>query len=365
MPQLENGYVRIADELLEALMKIRISGEARQVFDAIMRKTYGWQKKWDTISLSQFEEMTGISRSHIIRARKKLLDMNLIIAKKGNDSNVSYSIQKNYKEWKPLPKKATLREGTTITMKDIKEKIRKRDGYKCFICNKEQGIKLLPVHHIDYNQGNNDDSNLITLCTTCHARTNSNYDYWKELLSKKIMEYLLPKKEMLIAKKGNEGVPKKAIDITQKGNGGVPKKGHTKDTNTKDTTKDTITKDKGLSKPTKRKIKKPTNPNVKIFLDDFFNTFKAKTGAPYLIVGKDGALIKRLLGTYSLEELQKLKDLFFNSTDEFIVKAGYSVGIFFSQINKIVSGQSGRYSGIEEWTREMEEKVKEEEEDGR
>lgn len=264
MPQLEDGYIRIATELWEAFMKIRIPGEARQILNAIIRKTYGWQKKWDTISLSQFEKMTGIKQPNIVRARKKLLDMNLIIIKKDNKDNVSYCIQKDYHKWRPLSKKITL--------------------------------------------------------------------------SKKIMA---------VIKKDNESLSKK-ID--------------TKDTNTKDTN----TKDKTLvDKSTKKKIKKPTNPNIKLFIDGFYNSFKEKTGAPYLVVGKDAGLVKRLLGTYSLSGLSLLKDRFFSIEDPFIEKAGYTIGVFSSQINKIISGKSGRYSGIQEWVKEMEEKVKKESEDGK
>ena len=58
-PQLENGYIKIATELYDALCGIRIPGEARQVFDVILRKTYGWNKKKDAIALSQFVEATG------------------------------------------------------------------------------------------------------------------------------------------------------------------------------------------------------------------------------------------------------------------------------------------------------------------
>lgn len=264
MPQLEDGYIRIATELWEALTKIRISGEARQVFDAIIRKTYGWRKKQDVISLSQLEKMTGLKHVHIIRARNKLIKMNLIVTQKGNTGNVSYYIQKNYHKWKPLPKKVTL--------------------------------------------------------------------------------------------------PKKVINITKKGNRGVPKKVDTKDT----ITKDTITKDKTLvDKSTKKKIKKPTNPNIRLFIDGFYNSFKEKTGAPYLVSGKDGSLVKRLLGTYSLSGLSLLKDRFFSIEDPFIEKAGYTIGVFSSQINKIISGKSGRYAGIQEWVKEMEEKVKKESKDGK
>ena len=44
-PQWENGYTKIANEILESLARIRINGEARQVLDVIIRKTYGYGKK--------------------------------------------------------------------------------------------------------------------------------------------------------------------------------------------------------------------------------------------------------------------------------------------------------------------------------
>jgi len=44
-PQTENGYIKIANELWDALTGIRIPGEVRQVLDYIFRKTYGYNKK--------------------------------------------------------------------------------------------------------------------------------------------------------------------------------------------------------------------------------------------------------------------------------------------------------------------------------
>jgi phage replication O-like protein O len=106
-PQTENGYTKIANELLEALAKIRLSGEETQVFLALLRKTYGFQKKTDTISLSQFVEATGINKPNVCRAIKRLIEKNIII-KKDNAGITSYSIQKNYTKWKPLSKKIML-----------------------------------------------------------------------------------------------------------------------------------------------------------------------------------------------------------------------------------------------------------------
>lgn len=120
-PQTENGFTRIANELMDALAKTRISGEARQVLDAIIRKTYGWGKTSDDISLSQFMIMTGLSKSTICKAIKKLISMNIIVkrgssatlfTKQGKAITSTYSVQKNHKYWKPLPKKETLRHVT-------------------------------------------------------------------------------------------------------------------------------------------------------------------------------------------------------------------------------------------------------------
>jgi phage replication O-like protein O len=103
-PQKENGYTAIANKIMEALAIIRIPGEARQVLDAIFRKTYGWNKKEDRISLSQLRKMTGLKDHYVIRARKRLTLMNLITIKKDHEGSVIYKFQKDYTKWRPLPK---------------------------------------------------------------------------------------------------------------------------------------------------------------------------------------------------------------------------------------------------------------------
>lgn len=148
-PQCEDGYTKIANELLDALCNIRIPGEAMQVFLVIMRKTYGYNKKTDAIALSQFAFMTGLAKPHIIRAIDKLKAMNIIFAaKKGNELCVSYEINKDFSLWMPLPKK-----GTSVAQK----------GNKVTTCNdsvyENGGIKgkdeSLPIKAINVpNKGN-------------------------------------------------------------------------------------------------------------------------------------------------------------------------------------------------------------------
>jgi hypothetical protein len=63
--------------------------------------------------------------------------------------------------------------------KTLKRSIRERDHYTCQICSDEPAVY---VHHIDYNKKNCNSNNLITLCISCHAKTNYNREYWKERL---------------------------------------------------------------------------------------------------------------------------------------------------------------------------------------
>jgi phage replication O-like protein O len=105
-PQKENGYTPISNEIMEALAKTRISGEARQVLDVIIRQTYGYNKKIDWITTSQFKEATGLSNMAVYKARKKLKEMNIItISQKGDSQYLNYCLQKNYHSWLLSPKK--------------------------------------------------------------------------------------------------------------------------------------------------------------------------------------------------------------------------------------------------------------------
>ena len=66
--------------------------------------------------------------------------------------------------------------------KALKSKIFKRDNYTCQICKKHGGI--LNCHHIDYNKQNCEEGNLITLCVSCHMKTNFHRLVWKSYFNK-------------------------------------------------------------------------------------------------------------------------------------------------------------------------------------
>jgi hypothetical protein len=64
--------------------------------------------------------------------------------------------------------------------KTLKRSIRERDNYVCKICGDIQTEEAFSVHHIDYDKHNCSPKNLITLCRSCHAKTNHNRENWIE-----------------------------------------------------------------------------------------------------------------------------------------------------------------------------------------
>lgn len=135
-PQTTTGFVRISTELFDALCKIRISGEARQMLDVIIRKTYGFNKKEDRIATSQFMQLTGMTRIAIYKARKKLQEMRLItVSKKGDSQVLIYSIQKDYDKWKLSPKRETISNIATNYLQKRNKTVTNKVTHKRYIDN--------------------------------------------------------------------------------------------------------------------------------------------------------------------------------------------------------------------------------------
>lgn len=98
-PQKENGYTAIANEIQDVLAKTDLEASQRRVLDVIFRKTYGYNKKSDDISISQIVDATGLSKRTAIYATQNLEAKNIITVKReGHDTN-AYTFQKDYEKW--------------------------------------------------------------------------------------------------------------------------------------------------------------------------------------------------------------------------------------------------------------------------
>ncbi|HCT3412655.1 TPA: replication protein [Klebsiella pneumoniae] len=97
---LDDGFTRIANELLEAVMHAGLSQHQLLVFMAVMRKTYGFNKKSDWVSNEQLSELTGIL-PHKCSAAKSVLVKRGILTQTGR----VIGINKTVSEWSSLPVK--------------------------------------------------------------------------------------------------------------------------------------------------------------------------------------------------------------------------------------------------------------------
>ncbi|HBU9905995.1 TPA: replication protein, partial [Klebsiella pneumoniae] len=99
---LDDGFTRIANELLEAVMHAGLSQHQLLVFMAVMRKTYGFNKKSDWVSNEQISVLTGIL-PHKCSAAKSVLVKRGILTQTGR----VIGINKTVSEWSSLPVKGT------------------------------------------------------------------------------------------------------------------------------------------------------------------------------------------------------------------------------------------------------------------
>ncbi|WPP56308.1 replication protein [Acinetobacter pittii] len=93
--QVPNAFV---DEVLN-----KISDASCKIYLVICRKTRGWNKEMDSISLTQFEEITGKSRPTVVKCLNELIKVGLVVEqpstvhgntfKLGNDTSVGFMVK--------------------------------------------------------------------------------------------------------------------------------------------------------------------------------------------------------------------------------------------------------------------------------
>lgn len=104
-PQVEDGYTRIANELLEALCKWKCRNYEIRLALAIIRLTYGiYGRKSARIENQELSNITAIPENKIPQYRKRLAEMNIInVSTGGLKRGVTYRFNKHYRQWKKHP----------------------------------------------------------------------------------------------------------------------------------------------------------------------------------------------------------------------------------------------------------------------
>jgi phage replication O-like protein O len=100
--QVENGsYTRIHNKILELLATARLSPVEFRIVLFIMRKTYGFQKKTDIISISQFQSNCNASHDKIIKSIHNLERLKVITREPAGKQMFSYGFNKYFEQWLP------------------------------------------------------------------------------------------------------------------------------------------------------------------------------------------------------------------------------------------------------------------------
>jgi phage replication O-like protein O len=102
-PQVEDGYTKIANELLDAIIRHDFSKRQQKIVLFIIRKTYGFNKKKDELSLSQIMDATGLDRGNTSKTISELVDFKVLLKQQGKYA-FSLELNKKYKDWEVLLK---------------------------------------------------------------------------------------------------------------------------------------------------------------------------------------------------------------------------------------------------------------------
>lgn len=131
--ELEDGYAKLSNMLLEAYAGADLTKRQFKVLLAILRKTYGWNKAMDRISDSQISEIAKLPVKRCNEAKLELVRMGLIKQQGG-----MFGPNKNIEEWRipqsegisPKTREKTslnLRESYPSKQGDTKDTIQKKE----------------------------------------------------------------------------------------------------------------------------------------------------------------------------------------------------------------------------------------------
>lgn len=120
-PQIENGHIDIANELVEALAKTYLSSRESKILWALWRMTWGYVErdkkgkiiyrinkkgnqqpikiKRAKISTKKWIELTGLNKSNISSTLKRLCKRNIVIQTDNKYKSMTWEFQKHYNKW--------------------------------------------------------------------------------------------------------------------------------------------------------------------------------------------------------------------------------------------------------------------------
>jgi hypothetical protein len=144
------------------------------------------------------------TKDKISKTRQKRLKSGLIVISKETREKISKARKGKKHSAETLLKMSVLASGINSSQwkggiscepycpewRDIeyKNSIKERDGYVCQNPDCWGKDSKLVIHHINYNKKDCSPINLITVCSSCNSRANSNRELWEQKFNKFIKE---------------------------------------------------------------------------------------------------------------------------------------------------------------------------------
>lgn len=98
--ELEDGYGRVANLLLEALSMSKLNGKQMSICLFIIRRTYSWGKKSDEITLKEFALACDSSETYMSKQLKQLIEWKVIKRKNYSPGKIpEYEINTRVDQW--------------------------------------------------------------------------------------------------------------------------------------------------------------------------------------------------------------------------------------------------------------------------
>ena len=148
-PQVEDGFVRIASELYDAILLADFSKRELLVLLAIVRKTYGFNKTADDMTNTQIAKLVDLTPQHVSETVLALEARGIISAAPGKFGKV-IGVQKNYRKWADLApakltKKNSPKSGLASRIGSPESGLQSRNGCPETGLNESQiGTKAVP-----------------------------------------------------------------------------------------------------------------------------------------------------------------------------------------------------------------------------
>ena len=98
---IDGNYTKTPNELLEALMRVKLNGTQYRIIIAVNRYTYGFNRDNHELSISFLSKATGIHPQHIKKELRSLIKMRIlsIIREASFSKSRVISINENFDTW--------------------------------------------------------------------------------------------------------------------------------------------------------------------------------------------------------------------------------------------------------------------------